>query len=108
MTIEEKLQHFNDYAMEEARTQSAEQVDDYRAAMEKIFQEHKEERCRQEELQIKIETEQIVRDNNKAFSQEQLQIKQMLRHKEEELKEKIFVELKDLLGRFMEDRKSVV
>ena len=102
MTIEEKLQHFNDYAMEEARTQSAEQVDDYRAAMEKIFQEHKEERCRQEELQIKIETEQIVRDNNKAFSQEQLQIKQMLRHKEEELKEKIFVELKDLLGRFMD------
>ena len=93
MTIEEKLQHFNDYAMEEARTQSAEQVDDYRAAMEKIFQEHKEERCRQE---------QIVRDNNKAFSQEQLQIKQMLRHKEEELKEKIFVELKDLLGRFMD------
>lgn len=102
MTIEEKLQHFNDYAMEEARTQSAEQVDEYKAAMEKIFEEHKEARCRQEELQIKIETEQIVRDNNKAFSQEQLQIKQMLRKKEEELKDKIFVELKDLLGRFMD------
>ena len=58
MTIEEKLQHFNDYAMEEARTQSTQQVDEYRAAMEKIFQEHKEERCRQEELQMQKERDE--------------------------------------------------
>ncbi len=102
MTIEEKLEHFKEYAMEDARSQSTQQLDEYRAALEKIYKEHKEERCRQEELQIKIETEQIVRDNNKALSQEQIQIKRMLRQRQEELKDKIFVQVKDLLGRFMD------
>lgn len=101
MTIEEKLEHFKNYAMEEARSQSTQQLDEYQEALEKIFQEHKDERCRQEELQIKIETEQIVRDNNKELSQKQMQIKQMLRQRQQELKDKIFVEVKDLLGRFM-------
>lgn len=102
MTIEEKLQHFNDYAMEDARLQSAEQLDEYKKALEQIFQEHKEEKRRQEELQIKTETEQIIRDNNKEFSQEQIQIRRAVRQKAEELKDKLFVEIKDRLGRFMD------
>lgn len=102
MTIEEKLLHFNDYAMEDARLQSAEQLDEYKKALEQIFQEHKEEKRRQEELQIKTETEQIIRDNNKEFSQEQIQIRRMVRQKTEELKDKLFVEIKDRLGRFMD------
>ena len=102
MTIEEKLLHFNDYAMEDARLQSAEQLDEYKKALEQIFQEHKEEKRRQEELQIKTETEQIIRDNNKEFSQEQIQIRRAVRQKAEELKDKLFVEIKDRLGRFMD------
>ena len=102
MTIEEKLQHFNDYAMEDARLQSAEQVDEYQTALEQIFQEHKEEKRRQEELQIKTETEQIIRENNKEFSQEQTKIRREVRQKTEELKDKLFVEIKDRLGRFMD------
>ncbi len=102
MTIEEKLQHFNDYAMEDARLQSAEQLDEYQKALEQIFQEHKEEKRRQEELQIKTETEQIIRENNKEFSQEQTKIRREVRQKTEELKDKLFVEIKDRLGRFMD------
>lgn len=102
MTIEEKLLHFNDYAMEDARLQSTEQLDEYKKALEQIFQEHKEEKRRQEELQIKTETEQIIRDNNKEFSQEQIQIRRTVRQKTEELKDKLFVEIKDRLSRFMD------
>lgn len=105
MTIEEKLQHFKEYAMEDARIQSAQQLDEYTQALETIFQEHREERRRQEDLQVKTETEQIIRENNKDLSQEQMRIKRRLRKKEEELKEKLFVEVRDRLGRFMDTPK---
>ena len=100
MTIEEKLQHFEEYAMEDAREQSTRQVEEYRTALETIFQEHMEKKKRQEDLQIKIETEQIIRDNNKELSQEQIQIKRTVRKKVEELKEKLFVEVRNQLCSF--------
>ena len=90
MTTEEKLQHFTTYAMEEARHKSDVMIREYTDAMEKIFQEHQEKKRRQEELEIKTETDRLVRENNKQFS--------------EELKEKLFVEVKDLLANFAETR----
>ncbi|MCI8416319.1 MAG: hypothetical protein HFI33_02255 [Lachnospiraceae bacterium] len=102
MTIEEKLQHFEEYAMEDARGQSARLVEECQTAMETIFQEHKEKKLRQKDLHIKTETEQIIRDNNKELSQEQIQIKRTVRKKTEELKDKLFVELRNQLCSFMD------
>ena len=65
MTTEEKLQHFTTYAMEEARHKSDVMIREYTDAMEKIFQEHQEKKRRQEELEIKTETDRLVRENNK-------------------------------------------
>ena len=37
MTTEEKLKHFQDICMEDARDRSAKMLDDYMAALEKSF-----------------------------------------------------------------------
>ena len=53
---------------------------------------------------IKTETDRLVRENNKQFSEEQIEIKRTLSKKQDELKEKLFVEVKDLLANFAETR----
>ena len=60
MTTEEKLQHFTTYAMEEARNKSDAMIREYTDAMRKIFEEHQEKKRRQEELEIKTETDRPV------------------------------------------------
>ena len=101
MTTEEKLQHFTTYAMEEARNKSDAMIREYTDAMRKIFEEHQEKKRRQEELEIKTETDRLVRENNKQFSEEQIEIKRTLSKKQDELKEKLFVEVKQLLEDYM-------
>ena len=101
MTTEEKLQHFTTYAMEEARNKSDAMIRKYTDAMRKIFEEHQEKKRRQEELEIKTETDRLIRENNKQFSEEQIEIKRTLSKKQDELKEKLFVEVKQLLEDYM-------
>ena len=43
MTTEEKLQHFLDTCMEDARVRSGRMLDEYMTALEKTFEEHKAE-----------------------------------------------------------------
>lgn len=102
LTIEEKLQHFMTYTMEEARNHCDAMLGEYTAALEQIFQEHKERKLRQEELEIKTETQRLVRENNKRISEEQIEIRRTLSQHQTELKEKLFVEVKDMLARFLE------
>ena len=104
MTTEEKLQHFTMYAMEEARNKSNTMLREYRDALEKIFQEHQEKKKRQADLEIKTETVRLVSQNNKQFSEAQIEIKRTLSKRQAELKEKLFVEVKDMLARFAETR----
>jgi len=104
MTTEEKLQHFTMYAMEDAREKSDCMLREYTEALEKIFREHQETKRRQEDLEIRTETERLVRENNKQFSEAQIEIKRTLNRQQEELKNKLFVEVKDMLARFAETR----
>ena len=106
MTTEEKLQHFTMYAMEEARNRSNTMLREYRDALEKIFQEHQEKKKRQADLEIKTETVRLVSQNNKQFSEAQIEIKRTLSKRQAELKEKLFVEVKDMLARFAETREK--
>ncbi|NBK90846.1 ATPase [bacterium 1XD21-13] len=102
MTIEEKLQHFTQYSMEEARGRYDEVIREYTQAMEEIFQQYQEDRRRQENLEIKTETERLIRENNKRFSEEQVKIRRTISSQQEELKAKLFVEMRDRLARFAE------
>lgn len=107
MTTEEKLQHFLDFCMEDARSHSTKMLDEYTAALEQTFAEHKEEVIRRSKQQVALESERIEREINKKLSLEQIGIKRELGKKQDELKDMLFVELKDKLAKFLESQDYV-
>ncbi|WP_186423985.1 V-type ATP synthase subunit E [Lacrimispora celerecrescens] len=102
MTTEEKLQHFLGFCMEDARTRSAKMLDEYTAALEQTFLEHQEDAKRRAEHQVALESERIEREINKKLSLEQIGMKRIFGKKQDELKDKLFSELRDKLSTFME------
>jgi len=100
VTTEEKLQHFLDTCMEDARVRSGRMLDEYMSALEKTFEEHKADTRRREKLQLQQETEKIEREINKQLAVGQIDIRRMLGQKQEE--DKLFVELKDMLAHYLE------
>lgn len=102
MTTEEKLQHFLEFCMKDARSRSAKLLDEYSAALEQTFLEHQEDSRRRARQQVALESERIEHETNKKLSLEQIGIKRELGHQQEELKDKIFVELKDELEKYMQ------
>lgn len=102
MTTEEKLQHFQNACMEDAKGRSSRMLEEYREALEITFAEHQEDARRRADMQIQLESNKIEREINKKLAVEQLKIKRELGKKKEDLKEKLFVELKDMLARFLE------
>lgn len=102
LTLDEKLQHFQEFTLQDARDRSTQMLEEYNASLEQVFEEHKEKKLRQAQLEIKTETESLNRNKNKELSKQHLHVKRNITIKQEELKEKLFVEVKDLLSHFME------
>ncbi len=100
MTLEDKLEHFLKYTMEDTRKKCDSAVEAYRAALEEVFEEHKATKARLEELELKTESDRIIRENNKRFSQEQIRIRQNVSHRQAELKNKLFQEVEVELAAF--------
>lgn len=102
MTTEEKIEHFQNFCMEDARTRSAKILDEYTNALEESFREHQADAQRRAKMQLDAETAKIQREMNRQLSIEQINLKRTLGHKQDELKDKLFVELKDVLANFLE------
>lgn len=102
MTIDEKLQHFFETCMQDARTRSNKMLDEYKAALEQTFAEHQQDVHRRAKMQLESESEKIEREMNKQLSFEQLDLKRMINQKINELKDKLFAELNDKLAHFLE------
>lgn len=100
MTTEEKLQHFLEFCMEDARSRSAKMLDEYTAALEQTFSEHQEDAKRRAKQQVASESEQIEREINKRLSLEQIGTKREFGKKQDELKEKLFQELQEMVNHF--------
>ncbi|MFA9378141.1 MAG: V-type ATP synthase subunit E [Lachnotalea sp.] len=102
LTLDEKLEHFQEYTMQDAREKSAALLDEYTKTLEQVFEEHKTKKLRQSELEIKTESESLKHARNKEVSKQHLHIKRKITKKQEELKDKLFVEVKDKLSNFMD------
>ncbi len=101
MTTDEKLQHFMDICMEDARAKSARLYDEYASALEQTFEEHKKEAVRRLDMQLQGESEKIGREINKKLALAQINIKREMSRRQEELKDMLFVEVRNLLADFM-------
>ncbi|MGN1188396.1 MAG: V-type ATP synthase subunit E [Lachnospiraceae bacterium] len=102
MTTDEKLKHFLDTSMEDAKNQSETMINEYTAALDKLFEEHKAETTRRMELRLKTEKERQSREKNKELALKQIAIRHEITDKSEELTNMIFVEVEDMLEKFMQ------
>ena len=102
MTIDEKLQHFYDSSVEEARQEASEAIALHKKKLEEMLAQHKKTQQLSAEAEIKAETENAKREVNKALSAEQLTIKRDWSIKQNDLEDKLFMEVKDRLEDFME------
>ncbi len=98
MTTEEKLQYFMDSALEDSYKQQKEVLDEYQAALNKIFEEHKASTLQKADMELKYESERIRMEANKTFAKEHLHIRRKLIKKTNELTEQIFEEVDTLLN----------
>lgn len=100
MTIDEKLSHFYDITVEDARTKAAAVLKDHKQTLEQMVAEHRVRSEENAQAQIKAETANAKREINKALSAEQLMIKRDWTKKQNELKENLFAEVKAHLKDF--------
>ena len=107
MTTEEKLKHFYAVSMDSAREEARKALSEYRENLEKEFQEHKALKQEAAQHQFKIESENAARQINKALSAEHLHIKREISKKQQELREKLFGEVREMLEAFTRTGASV-
>ena len=90
MTIDEKLQHFYDVSVEEAKEDAAKEIQEHRESLARMLEEHKHARRQGAEAEIKAEADHVRREINKALSAEQITLKREWSKKTGRIKRKSF------------------
>lgn len=101
MTTEEKLIHFREFTMQEARLKSNKILDDYSASLNNLFEQHKAQKLKEAKLHIKIESEQLEQNKNKELSRRQIHYRRKISKAQRMLTNKLFDEVKQLLDSYL-------
>ena len=101
MTIDEKLQHFYEISVEEAKEDAARAIQEHKEYLAQMLEEHKSSRIQSAEAEVKAEAGHVRREVNKALSAEQLTLKRDWSQKQEELKTDLFAKVRKKLELFM-------
>ena len=101
MTVEEKISHIREAAMEEARARGNEIIDQHQKALEGVFKTHKQEAVMQADTRIKTETASARQQLNTVTSKGQLKLRRQLSRVQNELKNKLFEEVRAMTEEYM-------
>ena len=102
MTIEEKLTHFYDTSVKEARRQAEKEVQEHKESLDAAMEEHKKMALENAASSRKAEIANARREINKALSAEQLNIRRDWTARQSRLKEELFSEVREQILKFME------
>ena len=102
MTIEEKLKHFYDTSVDEARRQAEKDVREHKEALDAALEEHKKMSLGNAASSRKAEIANAKREINKALSAEQLHIRRNWTARQSRLKEKLFADVRVQILKFMD------
>lgn len=105
MTTDDKLQYFLTICMEDAQGKSEHLLKQYSSSLEKNLEEHKREASHAAHLQVQGEKEKLQHKMNKELALGQMNMKRRLSRRHDELKEKLFAEVLDLLNCYRETSK---
>ncbi len=100
LTTEEKIKHFTAVTIENMQSQCDESLEEQKKKMDDYFEEHKKEALKNAKLEEQIEIDGIKRKASKEFTTEQLHIRRKYNHKQEELQDKLFVEVRELFKEY--------
>ncbi|MGC4020370.1 MAG: V-type ATP synthase subunit E [Muricomes sp.] len=101
MTLEEKIANLRIASMKEARAEGNAIIDNYREALQKVLEDHKEEAVRQSETRVKAETISAKQQLNQEQARSQLELKRIQGKLQQDLKDKVFEEVSALIQDFM-------
>lgn len=101
MTLDEKLEHFKASVIDSATKQNIEIVAEYKAMLEKNFEERKENALRKAQANFKIASDNIIRERNRKLSVETLDIKRKVLDKTTEISDRIFNDVRVKLDEYM-------
>lgn len=101
MKLDVKLDHFSDSVIADATNQSQLILDEYQESLKKIYNDSKEESLRKARVNLRVETDNLIREKNKVLSSEATTIRRKINEKNDELKEKLFQEVQLKLDKFM-------
>ena len=82
MTIDEKLQHFYEVSLDEAREDAAQAIQEHKEHLARTLEDHKQTSRQNAEAEIKAETGHVRREVNKALSAEQITLRRDLSRKQ--------------------------
>lgn len=101
MTTEEKLQHFTSVTIESVQKECDEMLAEYKKKMEDYFEDHKVKSIEKSKLATSIAEDGIKRKASQEYTSMQMHLKRKINHKQEELKEKLFDEVNELLRNYI-------
>lgn len=101
MTLEEKIAEIQTSSMEAARAEGNEIIENYRSALDKVFEDHKKEAVRQMDTRVKAETVNARQQKNQAMAKAQLELKRQEGRIQKELKDQVFREVMELVEAYM-------
>lgn len=102
MTLEEKLEHISQAAIEDATQQSEALIEEYQQDIDKIIKIHEEEINQRNIAEYEYQYAKIEREKNKAISQAMLESKMAVSKKNGELSDKLFELVKNKLSAYKE------
>lgn len=97
MKVEDRIKHIQDVVMEEARQQGNEIIGKHQEALDKVFETHRLEAMRQQQLRIRAEQYSAKRQIKTAVSKRQLTLKRELGKVKAQLKAELFCEVRAML-----------
>lgn len=97
MTIEEKLSNIYEFSMDDARREGTEQLDAFRAELDRAFEAHRELKEREARDAIRDEKLEIQKTLNKEYASKQADLKQAAARKQEEVLDRLFARVREQL-----------
>ena len=104
MTLEEKIAHLQTSSMEQARAEGNAIIDSHREMLEKEMADHKKEAMHQSKLRIMEEKTKAKLALNQTRAKYQLEQKRRRGKVQQELKDKIFHEARQMVDAYMKTK----
>lgn len=99
--MEEKLNNFYNAAIEDAKQQSVDIIEEYKNSLQQIFTDHKTEAMRKKEAAILAEEENCIRERNRILSGESIEIRKRASDKAKELIDILYADVEMQLVQYM-------